>query len=122
MIHHTIQVHGVFVCVMPLIRVSVRVCVFGSLGCTQCTMDELSPRALSGGGSGNFGVLTAITLKPEPIPPSIVWYDVIWPITLLDAFLPAWMAWAKALPPAGTLPLSLASSASRSYYCQLVWQ
>jgi FAD/FMN-containing dehydrogenase len=55
--------------------------------------------ALRGGGGGNFGVVTSFTFRVHPVPRTVAWFIVEWPMSLGSDALGAWQAWA---PHAGT--------------------
>jgi FAD binding domain/Berberine and berberine like len=49
---------------------------------------------LRGGGGGNFGVVTQLTLRVHAIPPSAAGFIVDWPWSSADGALEAWLSWA----------------------------
>jgi FAD/FMN-containing dehydrogenase len=50
--------------------------------------------ALRGGGGGNFGVVTRLTLRLEPMPPGAAYFFVSWPWSEASAAIEGWLAWA----------------------------
>jgi FAD/FMN-containing dehydrogenase len=52
--------------------------------------------ALRGGGGGNFGVVTRLTVRLEPMPRSAAYFFVSWPWSQASTVIEAWLAWAPA--------------------------
>jgi FAD/FMN-containing dehydrogenase len=50
--------------------------------------------ALKGGGGGNFGVVTQLTMKLQKAPSSAAYFFVSWPFSSASEALEAWLAWA----------------------------
>jgi hypothetical protein len=50
--------------------------------------------ALRGGGGGNFGVVTQLTVKLHPLPSSATYFFVSWPWPAASTAIEAWLAWA----------------------------
>jgi len=50
--------------------------------------------ALKGGGGGNFGVVTQLTMKLEPMPSTAAYFFVNWPWSSASEALGAWLEWA----------------------------
>jgi hypothetical protein len=55
--------------------------------------------ALRGGGGGNFGVLTSLTLRTHPVRDLALGY-ITWPAPRAAAALAAWSAWMSSVPDA----------------------
>ncbi|MBT3160570.1 FAD-binding protein [Streptomyces sp. CHA1] len=53
--------------------------------------------ALRGGGGGNFGVVTDLEIRPNPVP-RIVCYDVSWPWEQAVEVVEAWQQWMVHVP------------------------
>lgn len=54
--------------------------------------------ALRGGGGGNFGVVTDLTVRIHEVPSSASWFVVTWPWSSASAALDAWLHWAPHAP------------------------
>ncbi len=50
--------------------------------------------ALRGGGGGNFGVVTRLTMKLQKMPSSAAYFFVDWPWSSAAAAIEAWQSWA----------------------------
>jgi hypothetical protein len=50
--------------------------------------------ALRGGGGGNFGVVTRLTMKLHPMPSSAAYFFVSWPWSSASEAIAAWLSWA----------------------------
>jgi hypothetical protein len=50
--------------------------------------------ALKGGGGGNFGVVTQLTMKLEKMPSTAAYFFVNWPWSSASEALEAWLQWA----------------------------
>jgi FAD/FMN-containing dehydrogenase len=50
--------------------------------------------ALKGGGGGNFGVVTQLTMKLQKMPSSAAYFFVTWPFSSASEALEAWLQWA----------------------------
>ncbi len=50
--------------------------------------------ALRGGGGGNFGVVTSFTFRVHPVPRTVAWFFVRWPVSQAANALAAWQSWA----------------------------
>jgi FAD/FMN-containing dehydrogenase len=50
--------------------------------------------ALKGGGGGNFGVVTQLTMKLQNAPAGAAYFFVNWPFSSASDALEAWLAWA----------------------------
>jgi FAD/FMN-containing dehydrogenase len=50
--------------------------------------------ALRGGGGGNFGVVTRLTVKLQKMPSSAAYFFVDWPWSSAAAAIEAWQSWA----------------------------
>jgi FAD/FMN-containing dehydrogenase len=50
--------------------------------------------ALRGGGGGNFGVVTRLTMKLHAMPSTAAYFFVDWPWSSASEALAAWLAWA----------------------------
>jgi FAD/FMN-containing dehydrogenase len=50
--------------------------------------------ALKGGGGGNFGVVTQLTMKLQKMPSSAAYFFVSWPFSSASEALEAWLQWA----------------------------
>lgn len=50
--------------------------------------------ALRGGGGGNFGVVTRLTMKLQQMPSSAAYFFVDWPWSSAAAAIEAWQSWA----------------------------
>ena len=55
--------------------------------------------ALRGGGGGNFGVVTSLTLRVHPVPGTVAGFIVNWPWSQAANALAAWQAWAPHAAP-----------------------
>ena len=53
--------------------------------------------ALRGGGSGNFGVVTALTFRTVR-PPEVINFQLSWPFAEAAAVIEAWQAWSPSAP------------------------
>lgn len=49
--------------------------------------------ALRGAGGGNFGVVTSLTMRLHPLPPSIAFATIVWPLAQAADVLKAALAW-----------------------------
>jgi FAD/FMN-containing dehydrogenase len=52
--------------------------------------------ALRGGGGGNFGIVTRLTMRLEPLPPSATYFFVSWPWSSASEAIAAWLAWSPS--------------------------
>ena len=55
--------------------------------------------ALRGAGGGNFGVVTSLTMRLHPLPPSIAFATIVWPLAQAADVLKAALAWFAADAP-----------------------
>jgi FAD/FMN-containing dehydrogenase len=62
-----------------------------------------------GGGGGNFGIVTALTLKTHRAPGG-TWFSVSWPWSQADEALAAWQRFAPEAPPTLTSIFSLGTT------------
>jgi len=65
---------------------------------------------LRGGGGGNFGVVTQMTVRVHPIPSAVSWFVVDWPWSSAGAALDAWLHWAPHVDPRLTSVFHLESA------------
>ncbi|HEX6583285.1 MAG TPA: FAD-binding oxidoreductase [Thermoleophilaceae bacterium] len=65
--------------------------------------------ACRGGGGGNFGIVTALTLTTRRAP-GAAWFSVSWPWSQAEEALAAWQRFAPEAPPALTSIFSLGTT------------
>jgi FAD/FMN-containing dehydrogenase len=65
--------------------------------------------ACRGGGGGNFGIVTALSLKTHRAP-GAAWFSVSWPWSQAEEALAAWQRFAPEAPPALTSIFSLGTT------------
>jgi FAD/FMN-containing dehydrogenase len=58
--------------------------------------------ALRGGGGGNFGVVTELTMRTQKLPASASYFFVSWPWSSASEALAAWIGWAPHAPDGAT--------------------
>src|SRR5215208_2784980 len=65
--------------------------------------------ACRGGGGGNFGIVTSLSLRPRRAP-GAAWFSVSWPWPQADEALAAWQRFAPEAPPGLTSIFSLGTT------------
>ncbi len=67
--------------------------------------------ALRGAGAGSFGVVTAFTFEPLPVPEPTISFHLIWPYAQAAAVIAAWQRWGPAGPNELAADLALSADA-----------